>query len=307
VSAGDDGGATARHRLHLVDGTYELFRAYFSKRPPHVDAQGRDVKATVGVVSSMFALLADASERCTHVAAAFDNPVESFRNDLFDGYKTGDGVPEELLAQFDRVEEAMRAMGVTVWSMDRWEADDALATGAVRWADDEAIEQVRILTPDKDLGQCLRGQKIVQVDRVRAKLIDEEALLATKGVRPASIPDWLALVGDTADGIPGLAGWGEKTAATLLRRYDHLEGIPASEKNWDVQVRGADRLAATLRAGLADARLYRTLATLVTNVPLPQTLEDLRFRGVTAAFGAWCDEVLAPSALRAHVPAPAPP
>ncbi len=215
-----EGGAATRHRLHLVDGTYELFRAFFSKRPPHVGARGRDVKATVGVVSSMFALLGDASERVTHVAAAFDNPVRSFRNDLFDGYKTGDGVPEELLAQFDRVEEAMRAMGVTVWSMDRWEADDALATGATRWADADEIEQVRILTPDKDLGQCLRGQKIVQVDRLRGKLIDEDVLLATRGIRPASIPDWLALVGDTADGIPGLQGFGEKTAAALLRRYD---------------------------------------------------------------------------------------
>jgi 5'-3' exonuclease len=295
--------AEGRHRLHLVDGTYELFRAFFSKRPPHVDAEGRDVKATVGVVSSMFALLGDASERCTHIAAAFDNPVRSFRNDLFDGYKTDEGVPPELLAQFDRVEDAMRAMGVTVWSMDRWEADDALATGATRWADADEIEQVRILTPDKDLGQCLRGQKIVQVDRVRAKLIDEDVLLATRGIRPASIPDWLALVGDTADGIPGLPGFGEKTAAALLRRYDHLEGIPSSEKDWDprVSVRGAERLASTLREHLDDARLYRTLATLVRDVPLPQTLEDLRFRGVTPAFGAWCDEVLAPSALRVHV------
>ncbi len=285
-----------RPRLHLVDGTYELFRAWFSKRPDHVDAKGRDVKATVGVVSSMFTLLADPQERATHVAAAFDNPVRSFRNDLFDGYKTDEGVPEDLLAQFDRVEDAMRAMGVTVWSMDRWEADDALATGAARWASE--VEQVRILTPDKDLGQCLRGQHVVQVDRVRNRLIDEDALLSIRGVRPASIPDYLALVGDTADGIPGVPGFGEKTAAALLLRYDHLEGIPASEKDWSVPVRGAERLAATLRQRLDDAKLYRTLATLVTDVPLPGDLESLRYRGVSASFGAWCDEVLAPSAIR---------
>jgi 5'-3' exonuclease len=285
-----------RPRLHLVDGTYELFRAWFSKRPDHVDAKGRNVKATVGVVSSMFTLLADAQERATHVAAAFDNPIRSFRNDLFDGYKTDEGVPEELLAQFDRVEDAMSAMGVTVWSMDRWEADDALATGAARWASE--VEQVRILTPDKDLGQCLRGQHVVQVDRVRNRLIDEDALLSIRGVRPASIPDYLALVGDTADGIPGIPGFGEKTAATLLLRYDHLEGIPVSEKDWDVTVRGAERLAATLRGRLDDAKLYRKLATLVTDVPLPGDLESLRYRGVSASFDAWCDEVLAPSAIR---------
>ncbi len=288
--------SAGRPRLHLVDGTYELFRAWFSKRPDHVDAKGRNVKATVGVVSSMFALLADAQERATHVAAAFDNPIRSFRNDLFDGYKTDEGVPEELLAQFDRVEDAMSAMGVTVWSMDRWEADDALATGAARWASE--VEQVRILTPDKDLGQCLRGQNVVQVDRVRNRIIDEDALLSIRGVRPASIPDYLALVGDTADGIPGLPGFGEKTAAALLLRYDHLEGIPASEKDWGVAVRGAERLAATLREHLDDAKLYRKLATLVTDVPLPGDLESLRYRGVSASFDAWCDEVLAPSAIR---------
>jgi 5'-3' exonuclease len=251
-------------------------------------------------VSSMFALLADPQERVSHLAAAFDNPVRSFRNDLFDGYKTDEGVPEELLAQFDRVEDAMRAMGVTVWSMDQWEADDALATGAARWADD--VAQVRILTPDKDLGQCLRGQKIVQVDRLRGKLIDEEALLTVRGVKPESIPDYLALVGDSADGIPGIPGFGEKTAAAVLRRYEHLEEIPAREADWQVKVRGAERLAATLQARMADARLYRKLATLVTDVPLPGDLESLRYRGVSGTFGAWCDEVLAPSAIRAHQP-----
>jgi 5'-3' exonuclease len=287
-------------RLHLVDGTYELFRAYFSKRPDHVDAEGRDVKATVGVVSSMFALLDDPAEQATHVAAAFDNPVRSFRNELFDGYKTDEGVPEDLLAQFDRVEEAVRAMGVVVWRMDRWEADDALATAAARWAGD--VEQVRILTPDKDLGQCIRGTKVVQVDRMRQNVIDEAALLVKRGVTPASIPDYLALVGDTADGIPGLDGFGEKTAAALLSQYVHLEAIPKSASEWKVNVRGAPVLAATLAARMDEAVLYRKLATLVSDVPLTETLEDLRWRGVRKdAFAVWCDEVKAPRALRSRL------
>jgi 5'-3' exonuclease len=287
-------------RLHLVDGTYELFRAYFSKRPEHVDAKGRDVKATVGVVSSMFALLDDPAEQATHVAAAFDNPVRSFRNDLFDGYKTDEGVPEDLLAQFDRVEEAVRAMGVVVWRMDEWEADDALATAAARWAGD--VEQVRILTPDKDLGQCIRGTKVVQVDRMRRNVIDEAGLLVKRGITPASIPDYLALVGDTADGIPGLDGFGEKTAAALLRQYVHLEAIPKSASEWKVNVRGAPMLAATLAAHMDAAVLYRRLATLVNDVPLRETLDDLRWRGVDkSAFATWCDEVKAPSALRSRL------
>jgi 5'-3' exonuclease len=289
----------ATGRLHVVDGTYELFRAHYSKRPSHADAKGRDAKATVGVVSSLFALLDDRDEQATHLAVAFDNPIRSFRNDLFDGYKTEEGMDPDLRAQFDRVEEAVRAMGVVVWSMDRWEADDALATAAARWADD--VEQVRILTPDKDLGQCLRGEHVVQVDRMRKKVIDESALLATRGVAPASIPDYLALVGDTADGIPGLTGFGEKTAATLLRAYGHLEAIPKSASAWSVTVRGASALAETLAAQMEDARLYRTLATLVRDVPLKETLEDLRWRGVPReAFGAWCDEVGASESMRAR-------
>jgi 5'-3' exonuclease len=284
-------------RLHVVDGTYELFRAHYSKRPAHVDARGRDAKATLGVASSMFALLDDPEERTTHVGVAFDNPIRSFRNDLFEGYKTGDGIDPALLAQFDAVEDAMRAMGVVVWSMREHEADDALATAAVRWVDD--VEQVRILTPDKDLGQCLRGTRIVQVDRMRRKMIDEEALLAVRGIAPASVPDYLALVGDTADGIPGIPGFGEKTAAALLRAYRHLESIPANARQWKVDVRGADRLAPTLAARMQDALLYRRLATLATDAPLPEQLEDLRWRGVKpGAFEAWCDEVRASDSLR---------
>jgi 5'-3' exonuclease len=286
-------------RLHLVDGTYELFRAHFSKRPEARDPAGRDVKATVGVVSSMLALIDDPEERVTHLAAAFDNPVRSFRNDLYDGYKTEEGVPPELLAQFDRVEEAMRAIGVVVWSMDRWEADDALATAAARWAD--AVEQVRILTPDKDLGQCLRGERVVQVDRMRKRVIDQNGLLALRGIAPESIPDYLALVGDTADGIPGIKGFGEKTAAALLREYLHVERIPERARDWKVDVRGAATLAPTLAASREEVALYRKLATLVTDVPLTESLEDLAWRGVPRpAFEAWCDALGQSEQMRAR-------
>jgi 5'-3' exonuclease len=288
-------------RLHLVDGTYELFRAHFSKRPDETDPQGRDVKATLGVVSSLFALLVDPDEQVTHLAVAFDNPVRSFRNDLFDGYKTEDGVAPELLAQFDRVEEAVRAIGVTVWSMDRWEADDALASAAARWQGE--VAQVRILTPDKDLGQCIRGSHVVQVDRMRRKTIDTEALLAARGVAPESIPDFLALVGDTADGIPGIDGFGEKTAAALLRAYGHVEQIPASARDWTVTVRGAATLAPLLASSRVEVLLYKKLATLVTDVPLRETLDDLRWRGVPReAFAAWCDALGVSAGLRGRVP-----
>jgi 5'-3' exonuclease len=288
-------------RLHVVDGTYELFRAYFSKRPGHKDPAGRDRKATVGVVWSMLQLLDDPEEQVTHLAIAFDNPIRSFRNDLFDGYKTEEGVPSDLLAQFDAVEEAMRAIGVVVWSMDKWEADDALATAAARWGGE--VEQVRIMTPDKDLGQCVQNTRVVQVDRMRKKVIDEAALLAVRGIEPASIPDYLALVGDTADGIPGVPGFGEKTSAALLREYRHLEAIPERAADWKPAVRGAPALAPVLAAHREQALLYRHLATLVRDVPLPESLDDLRWRGAPrAAFDAWCDAIGASADLRARPP-----
>lgn len=286
-------------RLHLVDGTYELFRAHFSKRPEQSDPSGRDVKATVGVVSSILALLDDPEEEVTHLAVAFDNPIRSFRNDLFDGYKTEEGVPAELLAQFARVEEGMRAIGVPVWSMDRWEADDALATAAARW--ETAVAQVRILTPDKDLGQCIRGEKVVQVDRMRKKVVDEAALLVARGIAPESVPDYLALVGDTADGIPGIKGFGKKTAAALLRAYVHVEEIPPHARDWKVNVRGAAALAPLLASSREEVLLYRRLATLVTDVPLSESLDDLRWRGVPRpAFAAWCDELGLSEQMRAR-------
>ena len=277
-------------RLHLVDGTYELFRAHFAKRPDHRDPSGADRKATVGVVSSLLALLHEADEAVTHLAVAFDNPIVSFRNDLFDGYKTDEGVPPELRAQFDPVEDAVRALGVTVWSMRDHEADDALATGARAFA--AQVGQVRILTPDKDLGQCLRGDRVVQIDRRQRKLIDEAAFRAARGFAPGSMPDFLALTGDTADGIPGLTGFGEKGAGMLLGVYPHLEDIPDDAAAWSVRPRRAEELAATLAAHREEALLYRTLATLVDTVPLKESLEDLRFRGVPrAAFEDWCDRI----------------
>jgi 5'-3' exonuclease len=277
-------------RLHLVDGTYELFRAHYSPRPGHTAPDGRDLKATVGVVASILQLLSDPAEAATHVAVAFDNPIESFRNELFAGYKTGEGIEPALRAQFDSVEAGVRALGVVVWSMDRWEADDALATGAVRFAAE--VDQVRVMTPDKDLGQVVQGDRIVQVDRMRNKVIDEAALRERRGIGPESIPDWLALVGDTADGIPGIPGFGEKGAAAVLARYRTIEAIPAQAREWQVQVRGAMRLATSLAERRDDALLYKRLATLVRDVPLAESLEDLRWRGAPKAeWAAWCDEV----------------
>jgi 5'-3' exonuclease len=276
-------------RLHLVDGTYELFRAHFSRRPPHAPG-GRDLKATVGLASSMLALLEDAAEKVSHVAIAFDNPIRSVRNDWFDGYKTEEGVAPELLEQFDLAEDASRALGMVVWRMDRYEADDALATGAARWRD--RVEQVRVLTPDKDLGQTIVGQRVVVVDRLRSRVIDEDELFRSRGIRPASVPDWLALVGDTADGYPGLAGFGEKTASALLLRFGHLEAIPLDARLWPSGIRQADRLASTLARDMNLALLYRKLATLIDDVPLGETLEDLAWSGVPRpAFEAFCDRV----------------
>jgi 5'-3' exonuclease len=276
-------------RLHLVDGTYELFRAHFSHRPAHVHG-GRDLKATVGLAESMLALLGDADEGVSHIAIAFDNPIRSVRNDWYDGYKTDEGVPAEILAQFDPAEDAARALGIVVWSMDRYEADDALATAAARWRD--SVEQVRILTPDKDLGQCIFGEKVVVVDRMRRKVTDEQALLGKRGIRPSHVADWLALVGDTADGFPGIEGFGEKTAAALLRAFGRIEDIPRDPRAWPGEIRQRDRLAGTLAAQMQDALLYRKLATLITDVPLPESLEDLRWPGIPREpFEAWCESI----------------
>ncbi|HSY23910.1 MAG TPA: 5'-3' exonuclease H3TH domain-containing protein [Polyangiaceae bacterium] len=285
-------------RLHLVDGTFELFRAHFSKRPSHV-VEGRDRKATVGLASAMLALLHEDEERVTHIAIAFDNPIRSVRNEWFPHYKSDEGVAEEILAQFDAAEEAARALGIVVWSMNRYEADDALATAAVRFCD--AVEQVRILTPDKDLGQVLDADRIVLVDRVRKQVIDEGEFFRRRGVRPARVPDWLALVGDTADGIPGLDGFGDKTAAVLLQKFGPLEAIPDDPRKWPPTIRRAEALAATLASHRGEVFLYRKLATLIRDVPLRESFEDLAWPGVDRPrFEAWCDRLGASSDLRAR-------
>jgi 5'-3' exonuclease len=263
-------------RIHLVDGTYELFRAYFGA-PKATGPNGVEVGATRGILWSMLSLLRE--DRVTHVACAFDHVIESFRNDLFAGYKSSEGVPADLLAQFPLAERATHALGLVTWPMVEFEADDALATAAARWANEPEVEQVLICTPDKDMAQCVSGSRIVCFDRMRKRLIDEIAVIEKYGVPPASIPDWLALVGDSSDGYPGLPRWGAKSAAAVLARYGHLEAIPDHEREWGLIVRGASALAGSLREHRNDAYLYRHLATLRTDVPLPETLDDLRWQG----------------------------
>lgn len=277
-------------RLHLVDGTYELYRAHYAPRPDHREPSGKDAKATVGIVESLLSLLHDADEAVTHIAVAFDNPIRSFRNDLFLPYKSDEGVPPELRSQFDAAEDAIRAIGVTAWSMREYEADDGLATGARKFRDE--VEQVRIMTPDKDLGQCIRGDRVVQVDRRQKKVTNESVFRADRGFGPDSMADFLALAGDSADGFPGLPGFGKKTASMLLGAYQRIEQIPADVSQWTVKPRGAIQLAATLVEHRNDALLYRKLATLIDTVPLTESLEDLEFKGVPRErFERWCDEL----------------
>jgi 5'-3' exonuclease len=263
-------------RIHLVDGTYELFRAYFGA-PKATGPAGTEVGATRGILWSLLSLLRD--DRVTHVACAFDHVIESFRNELFAGYKTSEGVPDDLMAQFPLAERATHALGVVTWPMVEVEADDALATATARWGDLPEVEQVLICTPDKDMTQCVRDGRIVCFDRMRRKMIDEAAVVEKFGVPPASIPDWLALVGDSSDGYPGVPRWGAKSAAAVLAHYKHLEAIPDNEHHWLVQVRGAAALAASLREHREDAYLYRRLATLRTDAPITETLDDIRWQG----------------------------
>jgi 5'-3' exonuclease len=275
-------------RIHLVDGTYELFRAYFGA-PAATAEDGAEVGATRGLMRSLLALLRE--DGVSHVACAFDHVIESFRNDLFDGYKTGEGLPAELLAQFPLAEQAARALGLTVWPMIEFEADDALAAAAARFVDCDGVEQVLICSPDKDLAQCVRGTRVVCLDRMRRRVLDEPGVVAKFGVAPASIPDWLALVGDAADGYPGLRGWGERSAATLLARYGRIEKIPSDAAKWDVKVRGAEKLAATLVACRDEALLYKRLATLREDVPLRESLADLAWRGALPELRGFCARI----------------
>jgi 5'-3' exonuclease len=267
-------------QVHLVDGTFELFRAYYGS-PQRTGADGREVGAVWGLARSMLALLGERD--VTHVAIAFDHVIESFRNDLYPGYKTGEGIDPVLLAQFEPAEEACRALGLVVWPMVEFECDDALATAAARFAASDAVERVTICSPDKDLTQCVVGQRVACFDRVRRKLLDEQGVREKFGVRPHSMPDWLALVGDSADGYPGLPRWGAKSAAAVLGFYERLEAIPAAVGDWRVKVRGAPALAATLVAYRAEALLFRKLATLRTDVPLEESLADLRWQGPRTA------------------------
>jgi 5'-3' exonuclease len=270
--------------VHLVDGTYEIFRQYYAPRPGHVDPEGSEIGATRGVVMSIFTMLQDGA---THVGVATDHVIESFRNDLWPTYKSSAGMDPILLAQFGWLEDALRALGVVVWPMVEVEADDALASAATVAAADRRVEQVVICTPDKDLGQCVGG-KVVQLDRRQDKLMDADAVAEKFGVPAASIPDWLALVGDSADGFPGLPGFGAKSAATLLARYQHLELIPPRAEDWDVTVRGAAKLAATLDAQRTEADLFKVLATLRTDAPVG-AVDDWRWTGPTDDFPAWCE------------------
>lgn len=258
-------------KVHLVDGTYELFRAFYGA--PNAEHNGREVGASRALFGMMKALrnLPDV----THVGVAFDHVIESFRNDLFRGYKTGDGIDPKLYSQFELAEDVCRAAGLVVWPMIEFEADDALATAAARFIELPEVEQAVICSPDKDLMQCVRGDSVVVWDRMRRKVYDEPAVVEKFGIQPASIPDYLALVGDTADGIPGLSGWGARSAATVLAKYGHLEQIPDDAAAWSVTVRGAKGLAATLASQRQDVGLYRTLATLRRDVPLPQSLSEM--------------------------------
>lgn len=276
-------------RIHLVDGTYELFRAHFGA-PESTSPGGAVVGATLGLVRSLLSLLRE--DGVTHVACAFDHVIESFRNDLYAGYKTSEGVPEELMAQFPLAERATAALGVVVWSMVEFEADDALATGAAQAAALTEVDQVVICSPDKDLAQCVSGTRVVCLDRSRRKLYDEAGVLEKFGVTPASIPDWLALVGDSADGYPGVPRWGARSATTLLAHYGHVDAIPDDESQWQVAVRGAAGLAKSLREHRTEAALYRRLATLRTDVPLEEAPDALEWRGaVRTELTALCEEL----------------
>jgi 5'-3' exonuclease len=278
-------------KIHLVDGTYELFRNFFGA-PPKRAPDGREVGATLGLLRSLLMLLT--SPGVTHVAVAFDHVIESFRNDLFAGYKTGAGVDPNLLAQFPLAEEAVSALGVVVWPMVEFEADDALGTAARRFRKSKSVEQILICSPDKDLAQLVEGKRVVCWDRKRDILIDEEGVMEKFGVPPQSIPDWLALVGDSADGYPGIPGWGAKSASVVLARYEHLEAIPVDPTKWKISSVSPGR-AASLAESLAqrreEARLYKQLAMIRVDVPLEEKLGDLKWQGADKRLMRFCHDL----------------
>jgi len=270
--------------VHLIDGTYELFR-YFFAVPSSKDVNGQEVGAVRGVLSSILSMI---EAGATHLGVASDHVVESFRNGLYAGYKTSEGVDPQLLSQFPILEEALAAMGVKVWPMVEFEADDALASAAARAAQDANVRRVLICTPDKDLSQCVTGTRVVQLDRRREALRDEAGVVERFGVKPQSIPDYLAVVGDSADGFPGVRGWGEKAAAGVLSQYPHLEDIPKDWQSWHPSIKRAKALSASLFESWDDALLFRRLATLRLDVPVFDTVEDLRWTGPRADFEEYC-------------------
>ncbi len=272
-------------KVHLVDGTYELFRHHFGA-PPHTAADGQEVGATVGLLRTLLQLLT--TQGATHAACAFDHVIESFRNDMWPGYKTGEGVDPALLAQFGLAEEAVSALGIVVWPMVELEADDALATAAARLQNEPGLAQVVICSPDKDLSQMVRAKHVVCWDRRRDIILDEDGVLTKFGVRPASIPDWLALVGDSADGYPGVRGWGAKSASAVLSRFMHLEDIPGDPGAWGLPAGRAAQLSESLRAQWKDVLLFRRLATLRTDAPLPEKLPDLEWKGARQELKTLC-------------------
>ncbi len=274
-------------QVYVVDGTYELFRHYYGA-PPRQDVDGHEVGAVRGVLTSMLRLLRDGA---THIGMATDHVIESFRNDMYEGYKHGEGIDPQLLAQFHPLEEAIEALGITVWPTIEFEADDAMASAATLLAGFPQVDKVFLCTPDKDLAQCVVGERIVVFDR-RAGVVRGDAGVREKfGVAPASIPDYLALVGDASDGYPGLRGWGAKSTAAVLSRYGYLEAIPHDEAAWDLRVRGAARLAEALREGWQDALLFRDLATLRTEAVRLSDPEELRWRGPTGEFAPRCEQL----------------
>jgi 5'-3' exonuclease len=279
--------------IHLIDGTYELFRHFFAV-PASTDVNGQEIGAVRGVLTSVLSMI---ERGATHIGVATDHVVESFRNDLYSGYKTSEGVPPELLSQFPVLEEALEAMGVVVWPMVYYEADDALASAADKAAKDERVKQVLICTPDKDLGQCVVGTRVVQLDRRRDLLRDEAGIVAKFGVKPQSIPDYLAVVGDSADGFPGLPGWGPKAASLTLSQYPRLEDIPKNWQEWHPSIRRARLLSESLFNAWNDALLFRTLATLRLDVPVFDTVEDLRWKGPHPNFEEYCHRMKSPGLL----------
>ena len=280
--------------VYLIDGTYELFR-YFYAVPSAKDASGQEIGAVRGVVGSVLSMI---EAGATHVGVATDHVIESFRNDLYSGYKTSEGVDPALLSQFPILEDALQSMGVVVWPMIEVEADDALASAATKAAQDDRVRQVLICTPDKDLGQCVVGSRVVQLDRRRETLRDEAGVIAKFGIKPSSIPDYLAVVGDSADGYPGIAGWGSKTAAAVFSQYPHLEDIPKDWRHWDPIIRRARPLAESLFAAWGDALLFRTLATLRVDVPVFTSIDDLLWRGPAEDFKRTCERMKAPDLCR---------